>query len=68
MVTYDLVNLNSQNTWLDFNLLKYADVILEKQTERKVSMTERTFVLSACTITLFEDVSLKSIKKHEIIV
>lgn len=33
-------------------------------------MTERTIVLSACTITLFEDVSLKSIKKknHEIIV
>lgn len=30
-------------------------------------MTERTIVLSACTITLFEDVSLKSIKKHEII-
>lgn len=31
-------------------------------------MTERTIVLSACTTTLFEDVSLKSIKKHEIIV
>lgn len=26
-------------------------------------MTERTIVLSACTITLSEDVSLKSLKK-----
>lgn len=39
-----------------------------KNKRRGISMTERTIVLSACTITLFEDVSLKSIKKHEIIV